>query len=200
MRTIGLTGGIGSGKSRVAEWLAAKRIPVLDADRIVHTLYDGDRELVETLAREFGPAILTENGKIDRKALGKMVFDRSAVRLRVEQIVHPRVFQAMLERQKLLAAAGHPLCIWDVPLLLEGGGGQWVDEVWVVWAPLDIRIRRIQLRDKLAEEDIRKRIEAQMPLEEKTAQADIVIDNSGPWAETVKQLEGLEQGRWGSGI
>lgn len=198
MRTIGLTGGIGSGKSQVGQWLAEKNIPVLDADKIVHTLYDEDRELIESLGQEFGPAILTEDGGIDRKALGRMVFEKNAVRLRLEQIVHPRVFQALLGRRKALAAAGHFLCVWDVPLLLEGGGERWVDEIWVVWAPLDTRIQRVHLRDKLAEEDILKRIKAQVPLEEKVAKADIVIDNSGSWAETVKQLEKLEQTLWSS--
>ncbi len=193
MQTIGLTGGIGSGKSRVAAWFAKEHIPVLDADLIVHELMEQDGELIQSLIEEFGPGIRDHHNGINRRALGRIVFDHEEARVCLEQLVHPRLFQVFSERQRELINRGYKACIWDVPLLLESKMESSVNEVWVVWAALDTRIQRVRLRDKLSKDAVLKRINAQIPLEMKVEKADVVIDNSGSWAETEVQLAVLCQ-------
>lgn len=191
MRTIGLTGGIGSGKSSVAKWLTEHGIPVLDADKIVHRLLVEDKELVQELVEEFGEEILTPRGLIDRKLLGSLVFGHEERRIFLEKAVHPRVLEILLQERRKLEEEGCKLCVWDVPLLYESGMEGYVDEVWVVWTGENSQLLRVSTRDKLTEEDIKKRISAQMSLADKKKRADRVIDNSGQWEATEKQLECL---------
>lgn len=189
MWTIGLTGGIGSGKSTVAEWFRSQGIPILDADKTVHRLLKEDKDVLFLIKREFGHNVIGEDQKIDRKALGKIIFNDQKSRKLLEGIIHPRVVSIMQNTQIELKKKGLRLCIWDVPLLLEAGFAKLVNEVWVVWVPQSQQIQRVIKRDKLSLDEVLARINSQMPLDEKKAKADVVIDNSGEWADTVKQLE-----------
>lgn len=189
MLTIGLTGGIGSGKSTVAQWFEQKGVPVVDADKMVHRLLQSDLSTISKLVRQFGPAILNENGEISRLELGKRVFNEVDARIRLERIVHPRVLEGMIEEQDTLRKAGASVCVWDVPLLFESGYDQFVDQVWVVWVPRGQQIERVLVRDKLGLEEVEARIAAQGSLDEKCRRADVVIDNSGGRAETIRQIE-----------
>jgi len=187
--TIGLTGGIGSGKSTVAQWFNKRGVPVLDADKIVHRLLQSDLSTISKLVQEFGPEILGENGEINRSKLGARIFSDEDARKRLERIVHPRVVECMKDEQVALRNKGVKFCVWDVPLLIEAGFNKFVDEVWVVWVPRDLQILRVLVRDKLSQVEVEARIAAQGSLDEKRQLADVVIDNSGSESETERQLE-----------
>lgn len=189
MFTIGLTGGIGSGKSTVAQWFKKHGVPVLDADKTVHRLLQSDSSTILKLVHEFGSEILGENGEINRSKLGIRIFCDEDARKRLERIVHPRVVECMKDEQATLRDTGAKFCVWDVPLLIEAGFEKFVDEVWVVWVPRDLQILRVLARDKLSLAEVEARIAAQGSLDEKRQQADVVIDNSGSELETERQLE-----------
>jgi len=188
---IGLTGGIGSGKSTVAQWFQKHGVPVLDADKMVHRLLKSDPSTISKLVHEFGPENLGENGEINRAKLGLRVFCDEDARKRLERIVHPQVVEGMKDEQAALQDAGVKVCVWDVPLLLEAGFEKFVDEVWVVWVPRDLQILRVLARDKLSLAEVEARISAQGSLDDKRQLADVVIDNSGSELETERQLEEL---------
>lgn len=189
MFNIGLTGGIGSGKSTVAQWFIKQEVPVLDADKTVHRLLQSDQRTITRLIEEFGSDIQTDNGQINRSRLGVRVFNDDDARKRLERIVHPRVKECMNEEKDALRKSGAMVCVWDVPLLFEAGLETSVDEVWVVWVPKDVQISRVLTRDKLSLDVIEARIAAQGSLDEKRQRADVVIDNSGNERQTVRQLE-----------
>lgn len=189
MFTIGLTGGIGSGKSTVAQWFKKQGVPVLDADKLVHRLLQSDSWVISKLVDDFGVEILDEKGQIIRSKLGLRVFSDELARKRLEQIVHPRVFECMNAERAELSDSGTEVCVWDVPLLFETGLEKSVDEIWVVWVPRDLQILRVILRDKLSQNDVEARIAAQVSLDDKRLRADVVIDNSGDQVQTVEQLE-----------
>ncbi|NMA69226.1 MAG: dephospho-CoA kinase [Desulfitobacterium sp.] len=186
MFVIGLTGGIGSGKSTVSRWLAQKGIPIIDADKTVHELYK-DPSTIEVIVDAFGEGILSD-GQINRKALGQIVFAHNEERVRLERIIHPRVQKSMQAQQIAWEEKGEKICVWDVPLLFESHMDHLVDEIWVVWVPRDIQIERIKKRDSLSLEEIKLRIRAQESLDGKREKAHVVIDNSGKWEKTEEQL------------
>ncbi len=189
MWTIGLTGGIGSGKSTVAQWFDKQKVPVLDADKTVHRLLQYDRTIISKLVHEFGAEILLENGQINRAKLGARVFRDEDARKRLERIVHPRVVECMNEERAALRDSGAKVCVFDVPLLFEAGLEKLVNEVWVVWVPRELQILRVLERDKLELGEVEARIAAQDSLEDKCKRADVIIDNSGNELETKLQLE-----------
>ncbi|MCO1603582.1 dephospho-CoA kinase [Desulfosporosinus nitroreducens] len=193
MLNIGLTGGIGSGKSTVAQWFIKQGVPVLDADKTVHRLLQSDQTTVLKLIEEFGTDILDENGQIDRSSLGKLVFREEDARKRLERIVHPRVVQSMNEERDTLSDTGVKICVWDVPLLFEAGFEKFVDEVWVVWIPRNLQISRVLARDKLSLSEVEARIASQGSLDEKRQRGDVIIDNSGSESQTIGQLEDVWQ-------
>jgi len=185
---IGLTGGIGSGKSTVSSWFKRKGVEVLDADRIAHEVL-GTREIIEQIREHFGDVVLTRSGEVNRRQLGKIVFADPQARKTLETITHPTIREKLLKRSAELASHGIPIVVWDVPLLFEAGLHEFVDEIWVVWADYETQLKRVAQRDELPESEIRARISAQMPLSEKVKFADVVIDNSGAWENTEEQLE-----------
>ncbi|HWQ41957.1 MAG TPA: dephospho-CoA kinase [Desulfosporosinus sp.] len=189
MWTIGLTGGIGSGKSTVAQWFEKQKVPVLDADKTVHRLLQYDPNTISKLVDEFGTEILSENGQINRSKLGAQVFRDEDARKRLERIVHPRVVECMNDERAALRDGGAEVCVFDVPLLFEAGLEELVDEVWVVWVPRDLQVLRVLARDKLSQGEVEARIAAQASLDDKCLRADVLIDNSGNELETKRQLE-----------
>lgn len=189
MLTIGLTGGIGSGKSTVAKWFIKQGVPVLDADKVVHHLLQSDSSTISKLVHEFGTEILGDQGEINRSKLGTRIFSDEDARKRLERIVHPRVLECMKAEQATLRDTGSLVCVWDVPLLIEAGFKNFFDEVWVVWVPRRLQILRVLARDKLSIAEVEARIAAQGSLDEKRQLADVVIDNSGSEFETELQLE-----------
>ena len=188
MKIIGLTGGIGSGKTSVAAKLRALGARVFDADEAAKNAVlpgtEGFLKVVET----FGPQIVDADGKLNRMALAEIVFNDKESLKRLEEIIHSYVWQ---ETDKFLNAcreAGERAVILDIPLLIECGWHQKVDEVWLVVLPVEKQIMRTMKRSGMTAEAVQARIAAQMPLDEKKKYATLVIDNSGAWEETEKQV------------
>lgn len=197
-RVVGLTGGIGSGKSTVAGLLAALGAEVIDADAIVRELQAAGGPLLREMVAEFGEQILDARGELDREALGRVVFADPAKRARLGALVHPKVGVEMMRRLGEAKARSVPLVVLDIPLLLEGrtsgrGGASTLpfDAVVVVWAPEELQLERQMRRDARGRDDALARIRAQMPLDEKRGLADFVIDNSGSPEETARQVRAL---------
>jgi dephospho-CoA kinase len=189
MKIIGLTGGIASGKTSVANWFREKGVPVIDADEIAHELMEEQAVRTE-ISTEFGHHYL-ENGKINRRRLGDLVFRDPGAKKKLEAIIHPLVFARMAEKSSALKEKGHRFIIHDVPLLLEVGLDKSMDEVWVVYLTPELQRERLMIRNGFTREEAEIRIASQMPLTEKARKADLVIDNSGTWAETEKFLENI---------
>jgi dephospho-CoA kinase len=197
-RIVGLTGGIGSGKSTVARRLAALGAVVLDADAIVHALQAPGQPLVDEIAAAFGPEVRDAQGGLDRAKVADLVFRDPAKRQRLNALVHPRVGVEMARRMEAARAAGAPLVVLDIPLLFEtrktGTGTAsrvGFDAIVVVWVPEAVQVERTVARDGCSRDDALRRVRAQMPLDEKRALADHVIDNSGSTAETERQVDAL---------
>jgi dephospho-CoA kinase len=189
---VGLTGGIGSGKSTVADLLARRGAGVIDADELARaaTL---DPEVVAEIVRAFGPAVVGRGG-IDRRALGALVFGDAAARRRLEAIVHPWVRSAAAAQEAALRHRLRPsVIVHDVPLLFEAGLDAGMDATVVVTAPLAERIARTVTRGDLDADAVRARDAAQLPLAEKAARATFVIDNAGPRAALTDQIDTLWQ-------
>lgn len=202
-RVVGLTGGIGTGKSTVARLLAGLGALVIDADAIVHELQARGTPLLAQIAEAFGPAILRADGSLDRERLGQLVFADPAARRRLGELVHPAVGLEMLRRLEAAKASGAPLVVLDIPLLLEGRDARGADpgrartasdlvsEVIVVYAREEQQIERQMARDGSAREHATQRLRAQLPIEEKRKLADFVIDNSSTPEETERQVREL---------
>jgi dephospho-CoA kinase len=195
---VGLTGGIGTGKSRVVELLARLGAAIVDSDRIVRELQQPGGAALARIAETFGREYLLPDGNLDRAKLGKLVFDHPAERLKLNAIMLPAVTAELRARMERLRAAGERVIVLDIPLLLEGrksgtGAGAVLpfDVVVVVYADEETQVRRVMERDKLSRPDARARVGSQLPIEEKRRMADVVIDNSGDWDATEKRVREL---------
>jgi len=184
----GLTGGIASGKSTVAEILRKAGAVIIDADRIARQVVAPGLPAWREIRDLFGDGILQSDGAIDRAALGAIVFHDAPLRRRLEEIVHPRV-GAEIAAQMQLAAQEQPeaVVIMDIPLLFETHRTQGLAEIIVVFTPEPIQRRRLMARDHLSPEAAEARIRSQMPMAEKVRRATLTIDNSGTPAETEHQ-------------
>lgn len=189
---IGLTGGIASGKSSVAQILEGVGIPVVDADEVCRAVQVPGTFLFSQIVEAFGPEVLNAAGELDRMALGKKVFQDPEALDRLNQLTHPVIWAEMQQRVGDLLR-GHGVVVAMVPLLLENGRQDWVDEVWVVSVPPDLQKARLMARNALTEAEAMARIQSQMPLEEKLARATRVVDNSGTLEQTRAQVEGYLQ-------
>ncbi len=188
MKIIALTGGIGSGKTSVAAKLRALGARVFDADEAAKNAVLPGTEGFFKVVESFGPQIVDADGKLNRMALAEIVFNDKESLKRLEEIIHSYVWQ---ETDKFLNAcreAGERAVILDIPLLIECGWHQKVDEVWLVVLPVEKQIMRTMKRSGMTAEAVQARIAAQMPLDEKKKYATLVIDNSGAWEETEKQV------------
>ena len=188
---VGLTGGIGSGKTEVAAAFAARGVDVLDADEIAHAISRrgeaGHRAVVESLGAQF----LRNDGELDRAALRRRAFDDPTFRRDLEHLLHPLI-AARLE--DAVADFSGPYGILVVPLLLERGGlRKRVSRVLVVDCPEQEQVRRVQLRSGLAADEVRRIMATQLPRAERLAQADDVIDNSGPRSALEPQVARLDR-------
>ena len=185
MKIIGLTGGIACGKSTVSKALRALGACIIDADALAHELSQPNQALFNAYVQRFGMAIVTPGGTLDRAAIARLIFTDPTMRAEVEQISHPLIRRAVEERLHMAEKEQKRAAVLDVPLLFEAGWDALADEVWVVALPPEEQLTRLLARDKtMSEGEARARIAAQMPLAEKCARADVVIDNSGTKEET----------------
>lgn len=189
--TIGLTGGIGSGKSTVAERFADKGIPVLDADAISRELVEPGQPALDEIIDQFGAGILDEDGRLDRRRLRSEVFADPVQRRRLEAILHPRVRTTIQARVRGLEGRS-PYCIVAIPLLVESGMQDLVDRILVVDVPEAIQQERTARRDGISEEEVRGILRAQLDRQERLAWADDTIDNSGNEQDLQRAVEALD--------
>jgi dephospho-CoA kinase len=197
-KVIGLSGGIGTGKSTVSRLFADLGAVVVDADAIVHELQAPRSPMLDEIAAEFGAELIDSEGALDRAALGAIVFRDADARLRLGKIVHPGVGIAMAERTAQAQREGAVLIVLDIPLLFEGrktksGGASALpfDLTILVYAPQTAQIERQMSRDGCDRDQALRRINSQLPIEQKKAMADVIVDNAGDPAETERQVREL---------
>ncbi len=185
---IGLTGGIASGKSTVAEMLRALGAYIIDADKLAKDAIAPGTAGFAEVVRAFGDQILSPQGEVDRKRLASIAFADPDKLALLNQIVHPRVVAMVQELIQAARERGEKVVVLDVPLLIEAGLTYMVDTVWLVWVDSHTQIRRLLERDRYSMKDAILRVSAQMPLDEKRKYADVVIDNSDTRENTEKQV------------
>ena len=193
-RVIGLTGGIGSGKSAVARLLAEQGAAVVDADTTAHQVYRAGTEGWQQIVAAFGRGVLDAAGNVSRRKLGALVFHDAEARGRLNAIVHPQVRLLLNEQIKSLRRRGVAVVVVEVPLLIEAirSTPSWrrtFDEVWIVTAPESRVIERVLERGGMSEATIREVIAAQLTPEQRLPYADAVIDNSGSMEHLRDQVE-----------
>jgi dephospho-CoA kinase len=195
---IGLSGGIGSGKSTVTKMLAELGAWTVDADAIVHELQAAGTPMLKEIAAAFGNDVISADGSLDREALGGIVFRDPEARAKLGHIVHPPVIAEMVRRAKAGVEAGVDLVVLDIPLLFEGkkagtGSATAMDyaAMVLVWVPREVQIERTVARDGCDVGEAERRVAAQMPIDEKREHASHVIDNLGTVEATRIQVKAL---------
>ena len=193
---IGLTGGIGTGKSTVSHYLAtAYQLPVLDADIYARVAVQIGSPVLKAIALRYGEDILLPDGTLNRRQLGQIVFSNLDERRWLEQQIHPYVRDRLVEAinelslQNTRARSQSQPVVLVVPLLFEAGMTDLVTEIWVVRCSRQQQLERLMQRDKLTEEAAQTRINSQLPIEEKAARADVVLDNSDTQDALLRQVD-----------
>lgn len=190
MLLVGLTGGIGAGKSTVAALLAERGAIVIDADTIVRDLQRPGTPIHRRIVELLGPGVVRPNGELHRAAIAEIVFADEEKRAALNAIVHPEVMRVIAERIEQLKDTDH-VVVLDVPLLVEVGGGEGLDLTVVVEAADHVRVARLAGDRGMRAEEARARMAAQATAEERAALADVVIRNDGDEAELRKQVDAL---------
>ncbi|WP_306369158.1 dephospho-CoA kinase [Nocardiopsis sp. CC223A] len=191
MLKVGLTGGIGSGKSAVSAELAGYGAVVIDADAIAREVVEPGTPGLAAVVEEFGEGVLAPDGGLDRARLGEIVFADEAKLARLNAIVHPLVGERSAELMARAEADGAPVVVYDVPLLVENGLESLYDVVVVVDTPDEERVRRVSETRGMDPEQVRARIRAQADRETRLAAADLVVDNSGSRERLTERVAGL---------
>lgn len=189
MKVVGLTGGIASGKSLVAEILASCGAAIIDADLLAREVVEPGEPAYREIAARFGEGVLLPDGRLDRKALGRIVFADQASRAVLERITHPAIAELAVRRIGQEKEKGTPVVFYVVPLLIEAGLTSMVDEIWLVTVGPETQVQRLMKRDAISREEALRKMAAQMPLDEKAAYADVVIDNNGAPGETERRVK-----------
>jgi dephospho-CoA kinase len=192
IRRVALTGSIATGKSAAARMLADLGVPVVDADELARRVVEPGRPAWEEIRRTFGPSVVRADGEIDRNALAAVVFSDPEALKRLNAIVHPRVAEEA-EREFSRCLGAEPACfvVYNVPLLFEAGLSEGFDLVAVVYAGPALQRERLRRRNGFSQEEIDRRIAAQLDMEEKVRRADVVLDNRGTLEELERQVRDL---------
>lgn len=180
MKRVGLTGGIGSGKSTVAKLLREQGIPVVDADQVAREIVEPGMPALRQLAEEFGPGILSENGELKRAELARLAFASQEDTERLNSITHPAIEKEVHRQFQQLERDGHRVAVYDMPLLVEKNLHKEMDFTIVVDVDPEERVRRLVEFRGVDEEDARNRIARQIDDEVRRQAADAIIDNNGP--------------------
>ena len=188
---VGLTGGIGCGKSEAAKYLCSLGAKHIDADAISRSLTADDGAALPELRRIFGDGIFNDDGSLNRRALGDLVFSDVGSKRALEGVIHPLVQRQVMDEIAAASAAGIPVTILDVPLLFETGMDVLCDETWTMSVPPEVQVRRVQARDGMTEEQARARIAGQLPMEERNARSNKVINSDRPVEKTQAELNAL---------
>ncbi len=191
MKIIGLTGGIGSGKTTVAQFLKELGAVVIDADKVGHEVLRSDAEVCQEVVAAFGKGVLTPNDEISREKLGRMVFGAPESLPKLNMIMHPRIVERVGAQLEGYRKQGVRVVVIEAPLLLEAGWASQVDEVWVTVASKATILKRLKGRTGLSEQESLERIHTQMSVAERVKRADVVIDTDcelGELKEKVAEL------------
>ncbi|MBW2529330.1 MAG: dephospho-CoA kinase [Deltaproteobacteria bacterium] len=189
MTLFGLTGGVASGKSTVARRFREQGVPVIDADAVAREVVEPGTEGLAAVVRVFGGEVLGADGALDRARLAAVVFADGAARRQLEQLLHPRIRARAAERAAELGARGVTLGCYEAALLVERGLVDRYRPLVVAALPPSQQLARLMARDGLCEAEARQRIEAQLPLDDKVALADVVVDTAGSLADTARQAD-----------
>ncbi|QIB69463.1 dephospho-CoA kinase [Aminipila butyrica] len=191
MKIIGLTGGIGSGKSTTSSYLAQKGCPVIDADQVAREMVGPDSPVLKELTEAFGPEILLKDGSLDRKALADTAFSSKSEKEKLDSIMLRQIVQIVLRQLEEYRQEGRQLIALDAPLLFEAGLDQQADQIWIVDAEDEVRIQRVMERDGATRQQVEARINNQMSRQEQRQRAQKVLNNSTVPEDLYKQIDGL---------
>jgi dephospho-CoA kinase len=194
MFVIGLTGGIGSGKSTVTEMLRAKGAAVVCADGIGHEVYQPGTAALDEIVSAFGRQVLTADGQVDRRKLGSIVFADPEARRRLNAIVHPPMRRLMAERLDKLRRHGVSVAVLEAAILIEAGWDDLTDEVWLVLVQPAVAAQRLMERSGLSAEDAEARIASQLSNEDRLRHADLIVDTGCSLAEVARRVDELWEG------
>jgi len=187
-RILGITGNIACGKTAVGQMLLELGVEkYIDADALVHRLYLNGQPVACRVAEIFGMSVLAEDGSVDRKKLGELVFQDAAALRRLEEIVHPAVSQAIVAELAGVSPCG--IAVIDAVKLLEGGSGALCQSRWLITCPEEQELARLMARNGLSEAEARTRLQAQPSVERRIPLVDEVIDNGGTLEQTRRQVE-----------
>lgn len=189
MLTVGLSGGIATGKSTVSALLRQAGFPIVDADIVAREVVEPGTPMLEKIKLAFGPGII-DNGVLDRRKLGQIVFEDGAQLKKLNDIMQPAISSAMADKINFWRLQNVPILVLDVPLLFERDydKNKLVDKIIVVTASEEIQLSRLENRDQLSNMEARNRVKAQLPMSQKIARADYVIDNNGRIEELQEQV------------
>jgi Dephospho-CoA kinase (EC 2.7.1.24) len=185
---IGLTGGIASGKSTVANMLRDKNIPIVDADVVAREVVEIGTDTYKKLVSEFGEKILNDDKTLNRPMLGSIIFQDQEKLEKLNSIMHPSIRTSMKEKTKKYIETGHDVVVMDIPLLFESKLTYLVDKTLLVYVTEKTQLKRLMERNDLSEKEATDRIQSQMPLTEKVKLSHAVIDNNGSLTKTEQQL------------
>lgn len=188
---IGLTGSIATGKSTISEMFNQLNIPVIDADKIAREVVEKGQKAFNTIVDTFGKEILHEDGSLNRKALGDIVFNDETERAKLNNIVHPAIREEMERQKQLHIDAKKPCIVLDIPLLFENKLEHLVDKIVVVYVSQSVQLERLMKRDNSTEQEALSRINSQIPIDEKKKLADATINNNGTIEQSYEQLKQL---------
>ena len=191
MLVIGLTGGIGTGKSEVSRILRDLGATVINADHVGHEAYTPQSQMWREVVAAFGEGILQPSGEIDRKRLGDIVFNEPGAMAKLNSIMHPRMAEMIRRQIEELREQDVKLVVLEAALMVEAGWSSMVDELWVTYAPEELVLERLRQRNNMSDEEIRSRISSQLPFEERARYARMVVHNSGSVAELREKVESL---------
>ena len=186
---IGLTGSIANGKSTIAEMLDSYGLPIVDADKVARQVVEPGSETLKKIAEAFGTDVIATDGSMDRAKVGSIIFHDESQRTVLNNIIHPAIRAEMLRQRDEYIANGAPHVVMDIPLLFESKLQHFVEKILVVSVSEEVQLARLMTRNQLTEQEARARIATQIPVVEKEAGADAVIDNNGSIEQSAKQLE-----------
>lgn len=192
MLKIGLTGGIGSGKTTIANLFAQLGVPILDADIAARAVIAPGMPALQEIARHFGPEVLNTDGTLNRAKMREIIFNHPREKIWLEKLLHPLI-RVYLQEQ--VNALDSPYCILVIPLLLENKRAIPVDRVLVIDAPIDVRLKRIQQRDQVSLEEAKRMVKTQLTRKQRLAAADDIINNNSNTlsATLLEQVNALHQ-------
>jgi dephospho-CoA kinase len=187
---IGLTGGIGSGKSTVCKIFSEFGVPVIDADIIAHNLVRPGMPALEEIAKTFGKELISNDGTLDRKKIRDQIFANDTERKKLEDILHPAVYKEISVQVENINSK---YCIISIPLLIETDASDTVDRILVIDVPRELQLQRASNRDKTNRSDIESIIDSQISREDRLAAADDIVNNDGNIENLHRQISGLHE-------